>query len=210
MLDDSVQHVKFGPGEVLFMKGQPSSCLFVVSDGMVKMCAHSTEGCEQIVGFSSPHGLLVGLQSLQDDRYAYSAIAASNVTACKINHRILLQRIRDTGDLAVRLVRAMSAQLALSRSLMEVLGHKCAGAKIAGFLLLITPKSKNGNGSFRLPFSRLEIANLLGLSEETVCRLMASMKREGAIHTPRGKIEIRDRHRLRDIADGRARVEMSH
>jgi hypothetical protein len=43
------------------------------------------------------------------------------------------------------------------------------------------------------------------LTEETVCRLMAGMKREGAIHAPRGRIEIRDWDQLHAIADGKAR-----
>ena len=205
MLDDSLQRVNFRHGEILFMQGQPSSCLFAVVDGTVKICTHNADGREQIVGLSSPQSLLVGLQSLNDDRYAYSAIAASNVTACRINHRMLLERVRNRGDLAMRLIGAMNAQLAHSRALMEVLGHKCAAAKIASFILLMTPKSNKGNGGFSLPFSRLEIASLLGLSEETVCRLMATMKREGAIHAPRGRIEIRDWDRLHAIADGNTR-----
>jgi len=208
MLNDSVQRTTFRHGEILFMQGQPSSCLFALSDGMVKICTHNADGREQIVGLSSPQSLLVGLQSLHDDRYAYSAIAASNVRACKINHRTLIDHVRDRGDLAVRLIEAMNAQLAHSRALMEVLGHKCAAAKIASFILLMTPKSKKANGGFALPFSRLEIASLLGLSEETVCRLMASMKRDGAIHAPRGRIEIRDWDRLHAIADGKAKGDI--
>ena len=203
-LNGAVQGVTFSHGEILFMQGQPSSCLFVVSDGTVKICAHNADGREQIVGLSSPHNQLVGLQSLNHDRYAYSAIAASDVRACRINHRALLEILRDGGELAVRLVQAMTAQLAHSRALTEVLGHKCAAAKVASFLLLMTPKSEKSNGDVELPFSRLEIASLLGLIEETVCRLMATMKRAGAIHAPRGRLEIRDWGRLHAIAEGSA------
>ena len=105
--------------------------------------------------------------------------------------------------LLLRLLDALSAQLTHSRALMEVMGHKCAAAKIASFILLMTPRSERGNCRFALPFSRLEMASLLGLREETVCRLMASMKRAGAIYAPRGKIEIRDWRKLHDISDGR-------
>jgi CRP/FNR family transcriptional regulator len=210
MLNGSVQGVTFRHGEILFMQGQPSSCLFAISEGTVKICTHKADGCEQIVGLSSRQSLLVGVQSLNHERYAYSAIAASNVRACRINHRALLETLRDRGDLAIRLIEAMTAQLAHSRALMEVLGHKCAAAKIASFLLLVTPVSEKHNGNFELPFSRLEIASLLGLSEETVCRLMASMKREGAIHAPRGRLEIRDWARLHAIADGMTGSNISH
>jgi len=49
------------------------------------------------------------------------------------------------------------------------------------------------------------MASLLGLSEETVCRLMANLKRQGAIHAPRGRVEIRDWDQLHAIADGNVR-----
>jgi len=151
MLNGSVQGVTFKHGEILFMQGQPSSCLFAISDGTVKICTHNADGREQIVGISGPHSLLVGLQSLNHDRYAYSAIAASDVRACRINHRALLETLRDRGDLAIRLIEVMTAQLAHSRALMEVLGHKCAAAKIASFLLLIPRYRKSTTATSSCP-----------------------------------------------------------
>jgi len=39
---------------------------------------------------------------------------------------------------------------------------------------------------------------------------MASMRREGAIHAPRGRLEIRDWGRLHSIADGKSGINISH
>jgi len=201
---EAVQKVSFKKGEVLFLQGQPSSSLYSLSDGMVKICSHTADGREQIVGLSTPGNLLVGLQSINDERYAYTGIAATNVKGCKINHRALLGCVQSKGEVAMRVIGAVNAQLAHSRALMEVMGHKCAAAKIASFILLMTPRSEHGSCRFELPFSRMEMASLLGLSEETVCRLMANMKRKGAIYAPRGKVEIRDWSQLHAIADGNA------
>ena len=200
----AVQRVTFRKGEVLFLQGQASSSLYSLTEGLVKICSHSADGREQIVGLSTPGNLLVGLQSINDDCYAYTGVAETAVTACKVNHRALLSSVRKKGEVALRLLDALNAQLAHSRALMEVMGHKCAAAKIASFILLMAPKSEHGNCHFALPFSRLEMASLLGLREETVCRLMASMGRSGAIYAPRGKIEIRDWRKLHAISDGRA------
>ncbi len=202
IIADAVQKVTFKPGEMLFLQGQSSSSLYSLTNGMVKICSHSADGREQIVGLSSPGNLLLGLQSMSEDRYAYTAVAETAVRACKINHKILLAHVHDMPDLAMRLIAAMNAQLAHSRAMMEVMGHKCAAAKVASFILLITPKSEHGNCNFAMPFSRKEIANILGLSEETVCRIMANIKRAGAIYAPRGKIEIRDWNQLQSIAEG--------
>ncbi len=204
MISDAVQKVKFRKGEVLFLQGQSSASLYSLASGMVKICSHTSDGREQIVGLSSPGNLLVGLQSINDERYAYSAAAATTVNACKIRHKVLLLHVQRRGDLAMRLIDAVNAQLAHSRALMQVLSQKSAAAKVASFISLMIPKSQHGNCRFTLPFSRREIADLLGLSEETVCRLMANMKRAGVIYAPRGNIEIRDWEHLHAIADGTA------
>ena len=201
LITDTVKQVRFSKGDLLFAQGQRSDALFSLSSGIVKIAYHSQDGREQIVGLSTPGKLLVGVQSINDDFYEYSAIAETETLACKIRHRALLRTAQKKGEVAMRLVDSVNAQLAHSRSLMKVLGHKCAASKIASFIQLIIPSSEHGNKRFTLPFSRSEIANLLGLSEETVCRQMAKMKRRGIIYAPRGKIEILDWDQLQMVAD---------
>jgi len=203
LVTDALKQVEFAAGDVLFAQGQASSNLYSVSSGVVKITTHSAEGREQIVGLSSRGKLLVGLQSICDEYYEYSAVAATDVNACKISHRALLTAVKDRVDIALRLMAAVNAQLAQSRSLMEVMGHRSASAKIASFILLVAPKVHNGKTRFTLPFSRNDLAGLLGLSEETVCRQMADMHRKGVIYAPRGRMEIQDWRQLHAIADGR-------
>lgn len=210
VVEDAIQPVSFEPGEILFSQGRLSTSLYSLRQGMVKICSNTADGHEHIVGLSSPGNLLVGLQSISENSYAYTGIAETVVHACKINHKALLDHLGDKPDLAMRLIAAMTAQLAHSRALMEVLGHHCAAAKIASFILLMTPKSEHGNCGFSMPFSRMEMANILGLSEETVCRIMASLKRSGAVFAPRGKVEIRDWDQLIAISDGDSSVHGAH
>ena len=202
LVTDALKQVAFRAGEILFAQGQLSSSLYSISSGLVKITSHSTDGREQIVGLSSPGKLLVGLQSINDEHYEYSAVAATDVSACKISHHALLTAVRDRVDIALGLITAINAQLAQSRSLMEVMGHKSSSAKIASFILLVAPKVHNGKTRFTLPFSRNDMAGLLGVSEETVCRQMADMHRKGVIYAPRGRMEIQDWRQLQIIADG--------
>ena len=204
LIADTNREVEFHKGEALFLEGQPSSSLYSLSSGMVKICRDVHDGQEQMVGLSHPGQLLVGLQSISQERYAYSAFAATFVRACKINHDALLAMVRERGDVAMCLIRALNAQLAHSRALMEVMGHKSAASKVASLILLMVPKSQHGNKEFSLPFSRREIATLVNLSEETVCRQMARMRRSGIIAAPRHCIAILDWDRLRRVADNSA------
>ena len=201
LITDAVKQVRYSKGDILFAQGMRSDCLFSLSSGIVKITNHTQDGREQIVGLSTPGKLLAGLQSINDDYYEYSAVAETNTTACKIRHRALMRTARKKGEVAIRLIESLNAQLAHSRSLMKVMGHRCAASKIASFIQLIIPSSEHGNRRFTLPFSRCEIASLLGLSEETVCRQMAKMKRRGILYAPRGKIEILDWDQLQMVAD---------
>lgn len=201
MITDAVKTVRFEKGDVLFNKGQSSSHLYALTAGIVKISCTTSDGREQIIGISSAGNLLVGLQSINDESYEYSAIAATDGVACKISHRAMLTRMRERTDLSMSLVNALNAQLAHSRQLMRVMGHKCAAAKIASFISLMVPHQGRRNKHFKLPFSRMEMASMLGLSEETVCRQMAKLRRKGVIHAPRGRIEILDWKQLRTVAE---------
>jgi len=207
---DAVQKVTFTKGEILFLQGQPSTRLFSVAKGLVKICTHNPDGHEQIVGLSGPGKLLVGLQSLNDERYAYTAIALTPVQACEISDRALLDDAEKSSHVALCIMDAMNAQLAHSRALVEVMGHKFAGAKVASLIMLMTPKSQHGDCCYGGPFSRADMASLLGLSEETVCRLMADMKRAGAIQAPRGRIKVCDWNKLEAFSGDHSGHEVAH
>ena len=200
IIADAVQKVEFKKGDFLFLQGQLSSSLYTLSAGMVKICSDGPDGWEQIVGLATPGNLLVGLQSLNGDRYAYTAIASTAVSACEINHRALLAHAEDDVNIAMHLITAVNAQLAHSRALVEVMGHEFADSKNASLILLMTPEESHGHCCYGLPCSRLDMANILGLREETVCRQMAEMQRSEVINAPRGKIEVRDWKKLQAIA----------
>ncbi len=207
LMSGIVQCARYEKGEMLFLQGEPGGHLFSISHGIVKICHNSQDGREQIVGIGRRGNLVVGLQTLQQERYAYSAAAATPVQACRVSHKALLSRVEHRPKIAMRLIEALNAQLVQSRALIQAMGHKCASAKLAAFLLIMAPEPWPGDGRYRLPITRLEIGNLLGLSEETVCRLMADMKRREVLRAPRGRIEVLDVHALRTIAESAESTE---
>lgn len=206
LVADSVKEVRFSRGDFIFSQDQQSCCVYIVTQGVAKILSVTSDGREQIVGFANPRKLMVGLQSLSHEHYTDSAVAETNITACKIRKRALLSAVTRDSNVALRLIDAMNAQLSMTRALMRAVEHQSAAAKIASLLLLLLPTEKRSSQRFILPVSRSEIANILGLSEETVCRQMASMKREEILYAPRGSIEIRDWDRLQAIADERQSI----
>lgn len=203
LVSNSVKEVTFSPGDFLFSQDQPSCCVYVVNEGVAKILSVTPDGHEHIVGFANPRKLMVGLRSLSNSYYSDSAVAETSITACKIRKRALLAAVARDPTVAFRLIDAMNAQLAMSRAMIRAGEHHGSAAKIAAFLLLLLPQEKRSGKRYEFPYSRREIADILGLSEETVCRQMARMKRKDILYAPRGSIEIHDWDRLREIADER-------
>ena len=202
LVSESVKEVSFSKGDFMFSQDQQSSSVYVLTEGVAKILSVTSDGREQIVGFANPNKLMVGLQSLSNDSYSESAVAETGITACKIRKRALLTSVTSKPEVALRLIDAINAQLAMSRAMIRAGEHCTAMAKIAAFLILLLPANKQDDRRHVLPVSRTEIANILGLSEETVCRQMAKMRRRGILYAPRGSIEVYDWAGLNALADG--------
>src|SRR5579871_971113 len=85
---------------------------------------------------------------------------------------------------------------------MVLLGRKSAEERVVSFLLSIHRKCGPGS-EIELPMSRLDMADYLGLTIETVSRMMTSLVRRGLIRaTGRHKLALRNLSTLRDIAGG--------
>jgi CRP/FNR family nitrogen fixation transcriptional regulator len=88
---------------------------------------------------------------------------------------------------------------AQGRALM--LGRMTASERVAAFLLEMF-ELPDPTRVFDLPASRNDIADYLGLTIETVCRILSAFKREGAIVLPNPhRIELLDRAALEAVSE---------
>jgi CRP/FNR family nitrogen fixation transcriptional regulator len=85
---------------------------------------------------------------------------------------------------------------------MLMLGRMSASERVATFLLDMFER-RDAIRALDLPMSRNDIADYLGLTIETVCRVMSAFKRDGVIGIPTShRIELRDRAALAAIGEG--------
>ena len=108
-------------------------------------------------------------------------------------------------DLEHKLLQRTLAELDRSRQWMVLLGRKSAAERLAAFLLdmadRLGSRDSNGQTRFELPFGRQDIADLLGLTIETVSRQITNLREDGVIATPdRRGIVVLDRDWLIDCA----------
>ena len=198
-----VSSVELGRGDPLFDEGEPAEHLFNVTTGAVKIYKLLADGRRQMTGFLFA-GDFLGLAN--EETYAYSAEAVTHTVLCRFPRRKLERLLERYPKMEHRLLGMVSHELAVAQEQMLLLGRKTAREKIASFLLMLSRRSvqrgQNGNPVV-VPMSRNDIGDYLGLTTETVSRTFTQLKQGGSISLlPGGKVEMADRARLEDIAEG--------
>ena len=182
----------YEPHEVLFHEGDPAAFLFALRSGQLKLTSSMPDGRQQILRIAVA-GQLLGIETLKGQRYPFTAEALTDVAACKISHDDLRQILETSPAIALRVIEALSQELDQAESLIRDLGLKNAPEKVSSFLLSLIPQRGDPGAELPLRLSRREIAEMLGLTEETVSRVMADFVRKKIIGSGKGYIRVLDR-----------------
>jgi CRP-like cAMP-binding protein len=191
----------YRPRQVIFGEGTPSTALYLVCHGAVKLYHCDRFGREHILELAGP-GAVIGELSLHDDDVM--SVSAEAVTEAQLSfmprERIaaFVQRHPET---AVRFLGALSRELALARRKVRELALKNAESRLAGLILQVWDDERRSPvGAQALRFSRRELAEMVGVSTETAIRLLAKLRHKGVIAVRGRDIRIVDRERLARIA----------
>jgi CRP/FNR family transcriptional regulator len=199
-LDAIVSHRRLHPNETLFVEGDRSESLYIITEGCVRLHKMLADGRRQITGFLFPSDFL-GL-ALRE-RYAYSAEAVDEVMLCRYPKAQLEALLDQFPAMERRLLAIASNELASAQDQMLLLGRKTAMERVASFLLILMRRMQiKGRGpNLSLPMSRTDIGDYLGLTIETVSRSLSRLKRERVVrfHTVQD-LEVIDVARLVALA----------
>ena len=170
-----------------------------VMSGVVKLSKTLEDGRQQIIGLQFAPDLVGRLYASESPM---TAEAASDVTLCRVPRLTLERLIERNPALRKTLMDQALRELDEARDWMVTLGRKTAAEKVASLLLLIAthldPDASGETRVFDLPMSRLDIADYIGLTIETVSRQFSRLKSDGIITiTANRHIEIVNLARLK-------------
>jgi CRP/FNR family nitrogen fixation transcriptional regulator len=131
----------------------------------------------------------------------YSAEAVDEVIVMRYRCSATEQLV-DQNSAVARLLRdTMLRELGSSQGRALMLGRMTASERVAAFLLEMFER-RDRTKILELPMSRNDIADYLGLTIETVCRILSALKRDGTIAIPNShRIELLDRSSLEAIGE---------
>ncbi len=188
-------------GSYLYRLGDRFTAIYAVRSGCLKSYSIDAGGHELVHGFHI-RGELLGFDAVYPDRHRCNALVLEPSLVCIIPYRDIARLSVEFHSLHSQLMRLMSREFSRQLRFAEGSG---ATQRIAAFLLDIYSRLYQPGSVeyvFRLPMSREDISNYLGISPETLSRLIAKLQREGLIDVDRRCIRLVDPIRLDLIAQG--------
>lgn len=193
----------YRPRQVLFSEGTPAAALYLLCHGAVKLFHSDRFGRDSILAIAAP-GALLGELALDDcSAMSVSAEAVSEAQVLVLSRERLGDFLRRRPDTSIRFIAALSRELAVARRKVRELALKGAEARLAGLLVHLAGAhcvDVGAGAHLHLPYSRRELAEMIGVSTETAIRLLSALKRKGSIGGSKREVTIADVERLRRIA----------
>ena len=188
----------------LYRVGDSFTNLYAIRLGHFKTFQINQDGNQQITGFQMA-GELLGMDAISTERHQCNAVALEDSEVCEIPFARLQDLFSDMPTLLRHFHRMMSQEITREQSVMLLLGSMRAEQRFAAFLTNLSSRyAMRGYSStqFQLRMGREEIGNYLGLTIESISRLLSKFKKQGLIKVSNRDLEIIDLPTLKAVAAG--------
>lgn len=202
-LDNIIQRSKpMHKGDHAYRENDEFESVYAVRSGCLKAYKVTGDGKEQVTGFYFP-GEIFGVDGISKNKHGVSAKALETSAICEIPFRRLEDLSVKIPSLQRHFFQLMSHEISNDQQLITLLSKNSAEERIAALLISISARSarlKLSPTSFRLPMSRTDIGNYLGLTVETVSRIFSRFQKAGLLAVDHKEITILEMESIREMA----------
>jgi CRP-like cAMP-binding protein len=195
--------------EHVFREGDRASHIYKIEAGHVCIYRMVHDGRRQVINFAYP-GDFIGLGALRTHAADAQATVKTRIRCVPV--AVLHALVGGDQRLGLELYETMSRELLQARELLFTVSQRTAAERLAGFLLALARRGErqgDHSGEIVLPMTRIDIADFLGLTIETVSRTFTKFRNDGLIDLEQCiLVTIRDAVALAAIAEGAVEVRM--
>lgn len=188
-------------GRVLLSRGLPFTALYEVHSGSCKSVITTSDGQEQIAAFHIA-GEILGVEAIADGSYGATIVALEDSVFRAMPFDRVNALAQEDAGFQRTLCATMSREIRRSRTVALWLATMHAEQRLASFLLDLADRyDARGYSSreFVLRMSRREIGIHLGLSHETVSRVLCGFHRQSLVLVRGRVLTILDRGALQAL-----------
>lgn len=175
-----IDHFLFPDAAELFSQGQNDAAIFTIRKGLVKLLSVNERGEQRIVRLVGA-GSAVGLELLDPEAVCqHTAIALGEADVCRVPVKTVLRLESRFPDLCTQIRQRLQDQLDQADRWIVQMSTGTIGRRLANLLLFIQQQGADEGAAFPL-LSGMDMAAIVGATQETVSRVVAGLKRDGAL-----------------------------
>ncbi len=200
LIEENSVLINYKKREIICKQGSFVSHVMVVRKGLVKV--YLDNGQDSLVLKIIPDGNLVGLSSVSEENntYQYSAMAYIDSEIQQIDIHVFRKLLETNASFAREVIDIFSANSTQVYGRFFCLTHKQAYGRLADILLCLANRIFK-QSEFKLPLSRQDLADLSGMSAETVIRMLKKFNEEGLIQMEGKSFKIVEYEKLQRISE---------
>jgi len=174
---------KYKKGETVFKEGHIPSGFFFIKAGKVKKYKTDKDGREQIIYIAREKEFIGYHAVLAEERYPDSASTLENCQLCFIPQEDFFLVLKNSPLLNAKLIKTLSHEFTVLSNNLSISFQRTAIERLAIALLFLNEKYNYNPQEPTNPIllSRRDLANIVGLAQENIIRLLKELKDEGAI-----------------------------
>lgn len=205
------RHRRFDAGEAILREGEPCVGFFAVVTGGAKVFRLTRDGREQVLQRVRAGQTFAEAAVLTMKRYpAHAAATESPTEVVEIGAESFLRVFEGDQRVAKAMVASLSTWLLRLVGRVEELTVLSAGARLARYLLDLPSTPSPAGLAVELPLAKKDLAGSLGITPETLSRLLRKWQDRGVVTSEGPTIVVRDTGVLLAIAEDAPGPETGH
>ena len=189
------------PGALIARQGEPLPGIIAVAYGLAKLALPRRKGDEKVLGFLGANETFGAASVLLDRPCPLNIVALTDSMLAVLPARPLLRLLEFDPKFARNLTKDLAGSVLGMVSEFEASVQCSAVQRLASYLGSLARPAQAAQGeTVRLPASKTQIAARIGITKETMSRLLRGLAERGLISVSGREILILDRPGLAQIA----------
>ena len=186
---------------VIFHEGEPCHGFYIVESGAVKLYKESADAKEHVLHVALPGDCFGEAALFLGTGYPASAAAVKDSSLILLRKGEFLEILRRNPEVGFSLMASMATCAHRLVQSIESLTLKDASARFAAYILSKAPAEARDGAVIDLGITKQVLASHLGMTGETLSRLLARFEAEGLIVMRGRRIKLVSVEELREMAE---------